>query len=88
MQLRCSSGISLCFVTHDVDLLPSLATIDYQIGCESPVQLCSELSCYDDELPYSEYADGVVSAQRSDWIQVNGYTDSPYDWAGAGDGLN
>lgn len=79
---------SVCFVSHDVDVLPDLSTVDYVSSCnQGPKQLCSELSCSGDDIPYGEYADGVVSLNRTSWFKINGYTDSVYDWAGSGDDL-
>ena len=73
-------------MTHDVNLLPDLSSIRYDT-CEKPTVLCSEIDCFDGQVPYDEFADGAVAAKKKDWMKVNGYTLSRYNWDGEGNDL-
>jgi hypothetical protein len=72
-----------CVVFHDLDLLPSsIETSVNYAWCEQPTLVCSELSCFNNSVPFKEYSGGVVVAKLSDWKEINGLTDSAYDWDG------
>ena len=74
-----------CVVTHDVDLLASSSK--HYFSCETPTQLCSELSCFNNGVPYPQSAGGVVTASLRDWRKVNGYTNLMEGWGGEDDHL-
>ena len=78
-------GDDVCAVTHDVDMLPS-AQIDYT-WCDLPTQICSELSCFHNNVPYPAYAGGVVQASLKHWKQINGMTNRAFGWGGEDDDL-
>lgn len=75
----------VCAVTHDVDMLPS-PQIDYT-WCELPTQICSELSCFRDKVPYSTYTGGTIQAKLKHWKQINGMTNRASGWGGEDDDL-
>ena len=74
-----------CIVTHDVDLLASSSK--HYFSCERPTQLCSELSCFNNGVPYPTSAGGVVTASLRDWQKVNGYSNLMEGWGGEDDHL-
>ena len=74
-----------CVVTHDVDLQPSL-NIDYT-WCDLPTQICSEISCFNNGVPYPHSAGGVVQAKLKHWSQINGMTNRAFGWGGEDDDL-
>lgn len=74
-----------CVVTHDVDLLAH-SSKNY-FSCDKPIQLCSEISCWNNSVPYPQSAGGVVSASLRDWQIVNGYTNALEGWGGEDDHL-
>ena len=75
----------VCVVTHDVDMIADLH-VDYG-WCDRPTQICSELSCFNDGVPYHTSAGGVVVASLKDWYTVNGFTNNAHGWGGEDDDL-
>jgi len=75
----------LCRVTHDVDMFADV-NVDYG-WCDRPTQICSEISCFDNGVPYSSYAGGVVQATMKDWYKINGFTNNAKGWGGEDDDL-
>tara|TARA_B110000444_G_scaffold240900_1_gene256722 strand:+ start:10077 stop:12563 length:2487 start_codon:yes stop_codon:yes gene_type:complete len=78
-------GDDSCAVTHDVDMSPS-PQIDYT-WCKLPTQICSELSCFHNNVPYPASAGGVVQASLKHWKQINGMTNRAFGWGGEDDDL-
>ena len=79
-------GDNTCVVTHDVDMIVD-SKVDYS-WCDSPTQICSELSCFNGGVPYSTYAGGVVQASLKDWYTINGFTNTAIGWGGEDDDLH
>ena len=76
---------NVCLVTHDVDMIAD-SKVDYG-WCDRPTQICSELSCFNDGVPYLTYGGGVVQASFEDWYAVNGFTNNAHGWGGEDDDL-
>ena len=76
---------SSCIVTHDVDMIAD-SKVDYS-WCEKPTQICSELSCFKNSVPYKNSAGGVVQATLDDWKKINGFTNTAIGWGGEDDDL-
>lgn len=74
-----------CIVTHDVDFLVEVAS-NYA-WCDRPTQVCSEISCFNNNVPYNMYSGGVVQASPRDWKTVNGFTNKAVGWGGEDDDL-
>ena len=74
-----------CVVTHDVDMLAD-SNVDYS-WCDRPTLACSQLSCFNNRIPYRKYSGGVVQALLNDWYAVNGYTNIFEGWGGEDDDL-
>ena len=74
-----------CVVAHDIDMLAS-SLVNYS-WCDKPIQLCSELSCFNDGVPYTHYSGGVVSASLRDWKTINGFSNILEGWGGEDDDL-
>ena len=74
-----------CVVTHDVDMMAD-NLVDYA-WCDRPTQVCSELSCFKEGIPYSEYSGGVIQAKQEHWYRINGYTNKAVGWGGEDDDL-
>lgn len=79
-------GPDTCVVTHDVDMLAT-ARIDYA-WCDRPTQICSELSCHGNSVPYHTSAGGVVEASMAHWETINGFTNTAHGWGGEDDDLH
>lgn len=79
-------GDNTCVVTHDVDMIAD-SKVDYG-WCDSPTQICSELSCFNGGVPYSTSAGGVVQASLKDWYTINGFTNTAIGWGGEDDDLH
>lgn len=75
-----------CLVTHDVDMIAD-SQVDYS-WCDKPTQICSELSCFKDSVPYKNSAGGVVQASLKDWNTINGFTNTGIGWGGEDDDLH
>ena len=73
-----------CIVTSDVDIF---GDVDYS-WCDKPTQICSELDCHGDAVPYHTSAGGVVQANPSDWQKINGFTNKAEGWGGEDDDLH
>ncbi len=76
-------GEDVCIITHDVDMIAN-PKVDYS-WCDRPTQFCSELSCFNNGVPYSQNAGGVVGAMGYHWKQINGYTNKGIGWGGEDD---
>ena len=74
-----------CVITHDVDMIANNTHLYHK--CDVPIQLCSELPCYNNGIPYDTYAGGVVSMTKNDWVTINGYTNTGVGWGGEDDDL-
>jgi hypothetical protein len=77
---------SICVVTHDVDMLVE-SKVDYG-WCDMPTQICSELSCFNGGVPYTQSAGGVVQASIKVWYTINGFTNTAIGWGGEDDDLH
>ncbi len=75
-----------CIVTHDVDMIAD-SKVDYS-WCDRPTQICSELSCFKNSVPYKNSAGGVVQATLQDWRKINGFTNTAIGWGGEDDDLH
>ncbi|CAD7935018.1 unnamed protein product, partial [Amoebophrya sp. A120] len=75
-----------CVTVHDVDYLPDLRT-DYG-SCDVPTGLSNEIDRYNWERPYVLFAGAIVTAHRSHWRKVNGFSNRYFGWCCEDDDLN
>ena len=73
-----------CYIFHDVDLIPLNLNNIYACTVQ-PRHISSALDVFDFQLPYSTIFGGAVSMTRSQFQQVNGYSNSFYGWGGEDD---
>ena len=73
-----------CIVTSDVDIF---GDVDYS-WCDKPTQICSELDCHGNGVPYYTSAGGVIQAKPADWVKINGFTNKAEGWGGEDDDLH
>lgn len=73
-----------CFVFHDVDLVPMNEKNLYRCG-DQPVHLSSANSKFDYKLLYSFYIGGVAMLSKSQFEQVNGFSNVYFGWGAEDD---
>eukprot|EP00929_Paragymnodinium_shiwhaense_P071647 TRINITY_DN36400_c0_g1_i1.p1 TRINITY_DN36400_c0_g1~~TRINITY_DN36400_c0_g1_i1.p1 ORF type:complete len:975 (-),score=197.42 TRINITY_DN36400_c0_g1_i1:1004-3928(-) len=74
-----------CVVMHDIDILPT-PDVDYG-WCMWPNQLCGEIDCWGDSVPYQTNVGGVVSLSPAHWLRINGFSNQYEGWGGEDDDL-
>lgn len=73
-----------CFIFHDVDLLPTSSDNHYH--CFSmPRHMISSLNEFRYNLPYNQMVGGGLAISKSQFIQVNGFSNQFYGWGGEDD---
>lgn len=76
----------ICFVFHDVDLLPEDNRINYRCK-HSPMHLSAAVNKFNYELPYTDIFGGVEMFTAHDFRKTNGFSNLFYTWGGEDDNL-
>lgn len=75
----------VCFVLHDVDLLPENDHNIYTCPIDQPKHLAVASEKWQYKLPYTSYFGGVSTLTREQYEAVNGFSNEFFGWGGEDD---
>ena len=75
-----------CFSIQDVDNLP-LDGVDYSCAADGPIQLSSEIECWNWSVPYEQNSGGEIIFSPAHLLAINGLSNAYKGYGGEDDDL-